>query len=192
MKKMVQGERGKEEEGMLLKACSSLSSEEEERGRERKELKRGKLTMKTRRKVEKDLGKTSAFSEDKPPRGVFLLLLLFSLVSLTTREEIEITKSDISEFGRGNHLRGCLGCLRSDKSLFVLPSKEITPPPPPGSGGVGAQRGDLGGLEGRILPHPAQSPLLLSDNTISTEKTEISSNFELVLDGPTRLRGAST
>lgn len=190
MKKMVQGERGKEEEGMLLKACSSLSSEEEERGRERKELKRGKLTMKTRRKVEKDLGKTSAFSEDKPPRGFFLLLLLFSLVSLTTREEIEITKSDISEFGRGNHLRGCLGCLRSDKSLFVLPSKEITPPPQAvaelGRNGVILEdwRGGYCHIQPKVL--------FSFRTTRYPQKTEISSNFELVLDGPTRLRGAST
>jgi len=41
MKKMVQGERGKEEEGMLLKACSSLSSEEEERGKGKEGVEKG-------------------------------------------------------------------------------------------------------------------------------------------------------
>jgi len=124
------------------------------------------------------------------PRGFFLLVLLFSLVSLTTREEIEITKSDISEFGRGNHLRGCLGCLRSDKSLFVLPSKEITPPPQAvaelGRNGVILEdwRGGYCHIQPKVL--------FSFRTTRYPQKTEISSNFELVLDGPTRLRGAST
>ena len=37
------GERGKEEEGMLLKACSSLSSEEEERGKGKEGVEKGKV-----------------------------------------------------------------------------------------------------------------------------------------------------